>query len=106
MNSDEIINSIIKPFVVEQPYEVPGEFYMSSSSNTNQRIMMNKEEHYKMNTYHVGTVYILFEKTPRSDSQNIIGVYQDEKTASHAKEYWEERFPDTFFIEKHDVWQE
>ena len=30
MNSDEIINSIIKPFVVEQPYEVPGEFYMSS----------------------------------------------------------------------------
>ncbi len=34
MNSDEIINSIIKPFVVEQPYEVPGEFYMSSSSNT------------------------------------------------------------------------
>ena len=32
-----------------------------------------------MNTYHVGTVYILFGKTPRSDSQNIIGVYQDEK---------------------------
>lgn len=59
-----------------------------------------------MNTYHVGTVYILFVKTPRSDSQNIIGVYQDEKTASHAKEYWEEKFPDTFFIKKADVWQE
>ena len=64
------------------------------------------EEYYKMNTYHVGTVYILFGETPRSDGQNIIGVYQDEKTAFHAKEYWEERFPDTFFIEKHDVWQE
>ena len=44
MNSNEIINSIIKPFVVEQPYEVPGEFYMSSSSNTNQRIMMTEEK--------------------------------------------------------------
>jgi hypothetical protein len=43
MNSDEIINSIIKPFVVEQPYEVPGEFYMSSSSNINQRIMSEYE---------------------------------------------------------------
>ena len=96
MNSNEIINSIIKPFVVEQPYEAPsGEYYTSSS-----------EEHYKMNTYHVGTVYILFWKKLRSDSQDIIGVYQDEKTASHAKEYWGERFPDTFFIEKHDVWQE
>lgn len=94
MNSDEIINSIIKPFVVEQPYEAPsGEYYISSS-----------EEHYKMNTYHVGTVYILFGETPRNDGQNIIGVYQDEKTASHVKEYWEERFPVS--IEKHDVWQE
>lgn len=43
MNFDEIINSIIKPFVVEQPYEVPGEFYMSNSSNTNQRIMSEYE---------------------------------------------------------------
>ena len=59
-----------------------------------------------MNTYHVGTVYVLLVEKPTSNSWNIIGVYQDEKTASHAKEYWEGRFPDTFFIEKHDVWQE
>ncbi len=44
MNSNEIINSIIKPFVVEQPYEIPEEFYMSSSSNANQRIMMTEEK--------------------------------------------------------------
>lgn len=59
-----------------------------------------------MDTYHVGIVYILFVGTPKSDGQNIIGVYQDEKTVFHAKEYREEKFHDTFFIEKHDVWQE
>ena len=32
---NDIINAVIRPFVVEQPYEVPGGFYMSSSSNKN-----------------------------------------------------------------------
>lgn len=32
---NDIINAVIKPFVVEQPYEVQGDFYMSSSSNKN-----------------------------------------------------------------------
>lgn len=35
MTDNEIINRVIKPFVVEQPCEVSGDFYMSSSSNTN-----------------------------------------------------------------------
>ena len=35
MDVDEIINSVIKPFVVEKPYEGTGDFYMSSGSNTN-----------------------------------------------------------------------
>lgn len=46
MNSDDIINSIIKPFVVEQPYEIPGEFYMSSN-NTNQTTVAAFEEELK-----------------------------------------------------------
>ena len=42
MNSDEIINSIIKPFVVKQPYEVPGEFYMSSSNKNNEEFTIGE----------------------------------------------------------------
>ena len=33
---NDIINAIIRPFVVEQPYEVPGDFYMSSSNKNNE----------------------------------------------------------------------
>ena len=36
----ESINNVIKPFVVERPYDILGEFYMSSRSNTNQRIII------------------------------------------------------------------
>lgn len=36
----ESINNVIKPFVVEQHIDILGEFYMSSRSNTNQRIII------------------------------------------------------------------
>ena len=29
---NDIIDAVIIPFVVERPYEVPGDFYMSSSN--------------------------------------------------------------------------
>ena len=33
---NDIINAVIRPFVVEQPYEVLGDFYMSSSNKNNE----------------------------------------------------------------------
>lgn len=58
-------------------------------------------------THDVGEVYILFGDVPRSDGNNIIGIYQDESTANHAKEFWDERLPDTeLSIELHNIWQE
>ena len=54
---DDIIDAVIIPFVVERPYEVPGDFYMSSSNinkietiednvqlKTNKKIKGNKYE--------------------------------------------------------------
>lgn len=57
--------------------------------------------------YYAGVVYILFGDTPRTDGGNIIGVFQDEDTANHEKEYWEKKTPGReLFIEKHTVWKE
>jgi len=60
------------------------------------------EEH----LYNVGTVYILYVQSAKTREYNILGVFQDEKTANYEIERWKSKNPGTdLFIERHSVWQ-
>ena len=71
MDFDEIMNSIIRPFVVGKPYEGTGDFYMSSSSNTNNNEFKIGDRVFFLGKHSIG-IFGNIEKVDRDGTRLLV----------------------------------